>query len=94
MQVVVHFEAQLRQLAEVDNAVVSIPDASSVLDLLRVLAEQVGTSLRDRVFHADGTVQRSVLLFVNDRSVAHDALDRCHLKDGDSVLLYPPISGG
>lgn len=94
MQITVQFESQLRHVAGVGQAVVSVPDECSVADALRAIAAQFGPTLAERLFTADGTAQRSVLLFVNDQAIPHAMAVGHLLKAGDVLLLYPPISGG
>ena len=94
MEITVQFEAQLRQVVGVGQAAVTLPDDSSVEEALRVTANQFGPALEERLIGADGTVQRSVLLFVNDQPIAYAAVSEQMLKAGDVLLLYPPISGG
>ena len=94
MEITVQFEAQLRHLAGIGNAVVTVPDGSSVEEALRAIATQFGLPLGERLLSADGTPQRSVLLFVNDKPIAHSAVREQRLNAGDVLLLYPPISGG
>ncbi len=94
MQITVQFEAQLRHVAGVGHAVVSVPDACSVTDALRAIAAQFGPTLAERLVTADGMALRSVLLFVNDQAIPHAMTAEHLLKSGDVLLLYPPISGG
>ena len=94
MEITVQFEAQLRHVAGVGQASLTVPDGSSVEDALRLIASQFGSALGERLVAADGTAQRSVLLFVNDKPIAHAAVAEERLKAGDVLLLYPPISGG
>ncbi len=94
IEISVQFGAQLRHVAGVGHAVVSVPDECSVTDALRSIAAQFGPTLAERLVTADGTAQRSVLLFVNDQAISHTMAARHMLKSGDVLLLYPPISGG
>jgi len=94
MEIMVQFEAQLRHVAGVSHAVVSVPHECSVADALHAISAQFGPTLAERLVTAEGTAQRSVLLFVNDLSIAHALAARHLLKTGDVLLLYPPISGG
>ena len=94
MEITVQFEAQLRQAAGVGQATVTVPDDSSVEATLRIIGTKCGPALEERLLAADGTVQRSVLLFVNDQPIAHAAVADHRLNAGDVLLLYPPISGG
>jgi molybdopterin converting factor small subunit len=94
MNITVHFESQLRQVAGVEQATVSVPEGCCVLEALQVIGQQLGPSLSERLVAADGTAQRSVLAFVNDSALAHNRAASHLLKPGDVLLLYPPISGG
>lgn len=94
MEIIVQFEAQLRQVAGVGQVAVTVPDDSSVEASLRAIATQFGPAIEERLIADEGTVQRSILLFVNDQPIAHAAVAERMLKAGDVLLLYPPISGG
>ena len=94
MEITVQFEAQLRHVAGVGEATVVVSDGSTVEDALHAVASKFGSSLGERLIAADGTTQRSILLFVNDKPVSHAAVAEQRLKSGDVLLLYPPISGG
>ena len=94
MEITVQFEAQLRHVAGVDQAAVSVPDQCSVTDALQAVAAKFGAALGERLVTSDGTTQRSVLLFVNNQAVPHDRATAHMLTPGDVLLMYPPISGG
>ena len=94
MQITVQFEAQLRHVAGVGHAIVSVPDECSVVDALHAVSAKFGPTLAERLVTADGSTQRSVLLFVNGLAIAHAMAAEHLLKSGDVLLLYPPISGG
>jgi molybdopterin converting factor small subunit len=94
MEITVQFEAQLRHVAGVGHASVSVPDDCSVTDALKAISAKFGPSLGERLLTPDGTTQRSVLLFVNEQPIPHDLASERTLKTGDVLLLYPPISGG
>lgn len=93
MQITVQFEAQLRQVAGLNERTVDVTDDCSLLHLLQD-ATLTTEALRARVLSDDGQVQPSLLLFVNDVPVPAGAAQSVVLKDGDRVLLLPPISGG
>lgn len=94
MDIRVQFEAQLRHVAGIDQADVSVPDSCSVAGALQAVALKFGSALGERLVAPDGTPQRSVLLFVNERAIPHDRATAHLLQPGDVLLLYPPISGG
>jgi molybdopterin converting factor small subunit len=94
VEITVQFGSQLRQVAGTPQAAVSLPDQCCVMEALQAIAEQFGPLMAERLVAADGTPQRSVLMFVNDRAMAHDQAAHHPLNAGDVLLLYPPISGG
>ena len=93
MNVTVQFEAQLREAAGCDKTDISI-DSGLVSELLERLSNQYSENLSSRLLNQDGQPQRSLLIFVNDQSIASREFAEAELKDGDVVSLYPPISGG
>ena len=94
MEITVQFEAQLRHVAGVGHASISVPDECSVSGALQTVSAQFGPALGERLLAPDGTMQRSVLVFVNDQAIQHEQATTHLLKTGDVLLLYPPISGG
>lgn len=94
MNITIHYEAQLRNVAGVGRETLILPDGGTLLELLRRAAEVHGSALQERLLDATGAPLPSVLLFVNDLPVTPDAAASRVLRTGDTVLLYPPISGG
>ena len=94
MQINFQFEAQLRQLAGSSERTVTISAESSLHQALQQVVVADDGPLRERILNEDGTIQASLLLFVNDVAVPSDAAAEYGLNDGDQVLLLPPISGG
>ena len=93
MQITVQFEAKLRQVAGTGERTVEVTDDCSLLHMLQDVTLTTA-ALRERVLNDDGQVQSSLLLFVNDVPVPAVTAESVMLKDGDKVLLLPPISGG
>lgn len=94
MNVTVKFEAQLRTAAGAGALSITTANSCSLLELLRQLALEHGETLRDRLLTVDGQPQPSVLLFVNEQPVPTASAATHRLNEDDSILLYPPISGG
>ena len=94
VRISIQFEAQLRHAAGVTKTELTVPNDCCVVEALKIAAEQFGTPLRERLLTIDGSPLRSVLIFVNDHAVSHQATAETCLNDGDALLLFPPISGG
>jgi molybdopterin synthase sulfur carrier subunit len=94
MKLRVEYTAQLRTAAGRPADEVELPAGSSVAELLRYLASQLGDSAALHLLTSEGHAPRSLLVIVNDTATsAQEAADR-KLQPGDTVLLMPPIAGG
>jgi len=65
-----------------DQPEYELPGGSTLQDLMRVLADRYG---KDAI---------AGLVSVNSRLVYQDEAPSTVLKDGDEILVAPPISGG
>ena len=71
MKIKVIFEAQLREIAGIQEREVELGEDASLLDALKQVADSA--ALQSRLLAADGTPQPGILLFVNDQPVDGDA---------------------
>lgn len=75
---------------------VALPEGSTVVQLLGVVAERMGVELDAETLmgQRNADVRREFVIAINGRSlVALDGVDTA-LKDGDDIALLPPIAGG
>lgn len=81
IQITVRFFGECKQLTGVERLCVDLPDASSVQAVLTTLYERYSslTKLADRL-----------LVAVNEQY----ALPDTRLAEGDTVAIFPPVSGG
>jgi molybdopterin converting factor small subunit len=93
MKLRVKYTAQLRTALQRTEDVVELPEASSLSALLSHLAGQNQTG-RPHLLTTSGAVNPCLLLVVNESAVAASDASAVALKDGDVVLLLPPIAGG
>ena len=93
MKLHVKYTAQLRTVLERTEETVELPQAGSLADLLLRLAEQ-NHSAQPHLLSTSGKVNPCLLLVVNNAAVAAADAPSLQLKDGDVVLLPPPIAGG
>jgi len=66
---------------------------ASVLDLLNSLS---GTDEKKRslLFDESGRVRRYVIVLKNNERVLNEDVATIPVRDGDEVIVYPPVSGG
>lgn len=93
MKILIKYSAQLRTALQRAEESVELPPAARLSDLLLHLAERHAAG-RPHFLNAQGTFQASLLIVVNESAVAANDVAGWQLKDGDVVLLLPPIAGG
>lgn len=79
-----------QRLTEID-----LPHGSTVEDFLTYMKERWGDKLSARLFDPDsGTVLPYVRIMVNGQTIQLLEGMETPLKEGDEVLILPPVSGG
>ena len=67
--------------------------ADNMGELLRILAERYGKTPRNVLFDEEGRLREYVFVYTNN--VLQKPVDMSvPLKDGDVILVIPPVSGG
>ena len=68
-------------------------DAINVAELLRMLSERYGKTPRNVLFNDEGRLRDYVFVYINN--VLQKPADMSvPLKNGDVILVIPPVSGG
>jgi molybdopterin synthase sulfur carrier subunit len=79
-----------QRLTEID-----LPHGSTVEDFLTYIKERWGGQLSARLFDPDtGAVLPYVRIMVNGQTIQLLEGTETPLKEGDEVLILPPVSGG
>lgn len=92
MRITVRYMAQVRRAAGVSSEQVEAAEACAVREFVRQIAARHGEPLRQLLVDEAGLPQPAILLFVGDVHIA--AGEDAPLRDGDTVTLLSPISGG
>jgi sulfur-carrier protein len=92
MVITVEYTAQLKRASGKSREDFELADSGTLIDLVNAIADQHGEELARMLKSADGTPQTTVIPFVGDDQVRWDASDA--LRDGVTVTLLSPISGG
>ena len=67
--------------------------ADNLGELLRILADRYGETAKNVLFDREGRVRQYAFVYINN--TLQKPLDMSvQLKDGDVVLVIPPVSGG
>ena len=92
MVVTVEYTAQLKRASGSAREEFELDDSSSLTDLVNAIADRHGADLSRMLKAADGTPQTTIIPFVGDDQVRWDSSGV--LRDGVTVTLLAPISGG
>ena len=92
MQVTIRYETLLKRAAGVASQTLELDETDDVREVVSELAAHANDKVKSMLVDGSGSVQPSLLIFVNDRQVS--ATESVSLADGDEVTLMSPISGG
>lgn len=95
MKIVLHTILGLKEVIGQRLTEIDLPQGSTVGDFLEYLRERWGDGLANRLFDpASGTVLPYVRIMVNGQTIEYLEGTETLLKEGDEVLILPPVSGG
>ena len=89
MNVEILFFGQLRELAAVRQTTFVMSDGARLVDLIKHLGEEYGDAFR----HEVNNIGHLQILINGQRHTFLGGME-APLKDGDTVVLLPPIFGG
>ena len=95
MKITLHTILGLKQVVGQRLTEIDLPQGSTVEDFLTYLRERWGDKLSTRLFDPDsGAVLPYVRIMVNGQTIHFLEGMETPLKEGDEVLILPPVSGG
>lgn len=89
MNIEVLFFGKLRELTAVNRRAAIVKDGGKLADLLEYLNEEYGADFRHQINSIQG-----LRILINGREYTQLGGREAPLKDGDTVVLLPPIFGG
>lgn len=90
MRITVRYTAQVREAAGTPSEEIELPSAATVRELVKSVAARHDERFRNIVLGADGEAHGSILLVAGGEQVRADRA----LRDGETVTIMAPISGG
>ncbi|HET6883559.1 MAG TPA: MoaD/ThiS family protein [Pirellulales bacterium] len=94
MHVRVEFTGQLQTAIGRTSDRVELPGGATVAMLLVQLAQRCGDPVRPHLLSASGQLQPSLLVAINGTASPSQQAAATVLRNGDTVVLLPPIAGG
>lgn len=93
MKLRVKYSAQLRTALQRGEDTLELPEGSALSAVLEHVANSHGAA-RPHLIGAAGQLHASLLVVVNDAAISARDAAAHPLRDGDTILLLPPIAGG
>lgn len=76
-----------------ESVQIDLADHATIRDAVQHLAQRAGTD-RGLLVDESGSIREYVMImYQNTRILPADA-DSVHLHEGDTLILFPPVSGG
>ena len=95
MRVTLHTILGIKDVVGQRLTEIELPHGSTVEGCLTYMRERWGDELSTRLFHPDSdAVLPYVQIMVNGQTINFLKGMETPLKDGDEVLILPPVSGG
>lgn len=94
MRLRVQYTAQLRTVVGRAEDEIELPEGSNLAFVLEHIAQQVRREAAPYLLTSSGDVQPSLLVAVNHTAVAPSEAGSRLVREGDVVMLMPPIAGG
>jgi molybdopterin synthase sulfur carrier subunit len=94
LEVELRYYAMVRDAAGKRAEILSLPEGATVMDLIDRLIGLYGEPLKGYLYDEDGGLLDYLMFSVNKQDIR--SLDGYNtvLRDGDRVLVMPPIGGG
>ena len=95
LRVKVQYFAAIREIVNQREEILEVDQRTTVLDVLRVLANKHGEKFSDYVFDPQTKAPRAYLQFlVNEESVSSLNGLSTALTDNSALAIIPPVGGG
>jgi molybdopterin synthase sulfur carrier subunit len=94
LEVELRYYAMVRDAAGKRAETLSLPEGATVMDLIDLLVALYGDTFRGYVYDDDGGLLDYLMFSVNEQDIRSLDGYETVLRDGDRVLVMPPIGGG
>jgi len=93
VRVKVRYFTTLRELAGTPEERLALRDGATLADLIETIASKYGKEARDYLY-TNGKVDPSIYFLINGENSRLLSGLKTKLKNGDIVVIIPPIGGG
>lgn len=94
MKVKTKYFAFLRERLGISEETLEVPDKITVKDFVKMLTTLKGDVLASYVLKEGNDLREGIAIAYNGETLEFSKLNEVVLKDGDTIVILPPISGG
>jgi len=94
IKVRVNLFLMLREIVGEKVVELNLPEHSTILDLINLLAKKYGKDFSRYVFDEKNKVRQYLNFLVNGKNIEHLKGFKTTLNNGDSIVILPPPAGG
>ncbi len=89
----VSFFATLRLALGVDSVNIKIKEPITVKELLDIVSNKIGISIKDKLLEKNGSIKRGTIILINGKNIIHLQGVDTKISSGE-VAIFPPAGGG
>ena len=94
MKVKVRFFTKLREITKRKEEEFEVEDSLTVRHFLKILTERYGCEFEEYVWDRFGRPHGHLQFLVNGKNIRSMCGLETKLKDGDTLVILPPVGGG
>jgi len=94
MMVKAKYFAAVRDITGRRDEELALEDEATLQNALTKLSDIYGDKFRSSIYTPEEGLREDIMLLVNGEAVSRDALQKTRLKDGDVIVIMPPVGGG
>lgn len=87
------YYAYLRELTGIREEEITLSEGATVRTLIEQLIQKYGERFKNYILSDNMELKPSIAIAVNGVKIPDDPLNKI-LRDGDTLVILPPISGG
>jgi len=94
VSITLKYFATIREITGKKEESLSLKKGYNAMNLLNKLAEIYGERLSQFIFDEKREPKENLTFLINGQAIKSENLNERKLKDGDTFVILPPISGG
>ena len=92
MKIKFQYTSQIAMLANREEEIIDLPDKSTIQQAFKKLLSNKSEEFKKLIFTNSNSLLQAILLIKNDNQIEYD--DATPLENGDTIIIFSPMSGG